>query len=443
MAMLFLALCGGRSVVAQEAGADWQPQRPVTIIVPSNPGGGWDQTARFLQRAIQQEDLLPVPLEVVNRGGGGGTLALAELVERFSGDSHKLMMTGSVMVSSALMNDSKYSLEDVTPIARLTGEYMVVAVSDNSPYQSLADLIEAFEANPRSISWGGGSAGSSDQLFLYQFSEALGIPLRDVNYVAFTGGGEANVALMGGQVSAVVTGFGEISAIADSGRVRLLAVSSEQRVENSEVPTFKESGVPVTFENWRGVVAPPNISSAQKAYYTRLVTNAHDTDVWQNALRLNNWQDGFSTDPVFGEFISQRTSITRSTLQKMGVGNSGAISVIGPYFFPNLVGAGLVAIVLIFLVRNLRSLFLRTHHAPGDIAAGRPRWRRFALIVLILLLYAVALRGAGFLLSTPFFVFGMSQVISRGQAVRDALFAVLLTGFVYAVFELFLQVKIP
>ena len=148
LAILFLTLCGGRSVVAQEAGADWQPQRPVTIIVPSNPGGGWDQTARFLQRAIQQEDLLPVPVEVVNRGGGGGTLALAELVERFSGDSDKLMMTGSVMVSSALMNDSKYSLEDVTPIARLTGEYMVVAVSDNSPYQSLADLIEAFEANP-------------------------------------------------------------------------------------------------------------------------------------------------------------------------------------------------------------------------------------------------------------------------------------------------------
>ena len=214
----------------------WTPERSTTIIVPSNPGGGWDQTARFLQRAIIEEDLLPVSLDVINRGGGGGTIALAEVVEQYEGDADKLMVTGFGMVGSSLMHESDYSLDQVTPIARLTGEFQVIAVAQNSPYQTIHELLTEFERDPQSISWAGGSAGGSDQIFIVQVAEALGIPPSDVNYVAFTGGGEANAALMGEQVTAAITGFGEISSIAESGRVRLLAVSSPTRIVDENLP---------------------------------------------------------------------------------------------------------------------------------------------------------------------------------------------------------------
>ncbi len=146
------------SDIAQASDGDvssWQPQKPITFIVPSNPGGGWDQTARFLQRSIIVEELSPVSFEVVNRGGAGGTISLAELVDRYEGDSHKLMMSGFGMVGSILMHDSKHDLSSTTPIARLTSEFQAIGVPANSPFQTLDDLIAAFKADPSSFAWGG------------------------------------------------------------------------------------------------------------------------------------------------------------------------------------------------------------------------------------------------------------------------------------------------
>jgi len=421
----------------------WKPVKPITIIVPSNPGGGWDQTARFMQRAIQEENLLPVSIEVVNRGGAGGTIALAELVERYKGDPYKLMVTGFGMVGSALMHDSDYSLPITTPLARLTGEYQVIAVPTESPYQTLEELMAAFKADPQSISWAGGSAGGSDQIFIVQVAEALGIPAESVNYVAFTGGGEANAALMGNQVTAGITGYGEISGIVESGRVRLLAVSSETRIVNPDLPTFMEKEVYVTFQNWRGFVAPPGITPKQKAYYTNVFTKASQSELWQKALEANQWQDSFMVDPEFYSFLNDNKAVTAKTLASIGLGKSSEISAIGPYFFPKIIGIGLLLSGLFFVVPALHPRVAGTVVANDITLNDDPKWQAFAMTSGLFLIYILALRFVGFIIATPLFIVAISWVIGSRKLVRDIIVALILTGAIYLIFENLLKVQVP
>lgn len=444
LASFFAGAIAANAQPQNDIAPTWQPDRPTTIIVPSNPGGGWDQTARFLQRAIIEEDLLPVSLEVINRGGGGGTIALAEVVEQFEGDADKLMVTGFGMVGSALMHGSDYSLEQVTPIARLTGEFQVIAVAQNSPYQTIEELLSAFQRDPRSISWAGGSAGGSDQIFIVQVAETLGISPSDVNYVAFTGGGEANAALMGEQVTAAITGFGEISGIAESGRVRLLAVSSPTRIVDDALPTFIESGVDVTFQNWRGIVAPPGLTKAQQDYYVDVVTRARASTIWQETLARNNWQDSFLVGAEFSSFLTSNRERTAQTLTAMGVGSSSDSSAIGPQFFPRIVLIGLIVSGLLIAAPTLRT---RLAGAVGGVDDDQredgPAWSAFAIIAGFALTYVFALAFVGFVVATPIYIFGVSQMIQRGSYVRDGIIAVTMTGTIYLIFEHLLNVTVP
>jgi len=443
LAMMILAACASEMSNGSGSG-DWQPQKPVTLIVPSNPGGGWDQTARFIQKEILAEDLLPVPMEVINRGGAGGTIGLSELIERYKGNPHKLMVTGFGMVGSALMHDSEYSLLSVTPIARLTGEYQVIAVSTESPYQTLEDLLAAFKADPESISWAGGSAGGSDQIFIVQVAEALGIPSEKVNYVAFTGGGEANAALMGNQVTAGITGYGEISSIVEAGRINLLAVSSEVRIVNPDLPTFIEKGVNVTFQNWRGIVAAPGITPSEKAYLVDLVTKAQASAGWQQTLERNQWQDSFMVDPEFQTFLAENKEKTAKTLASMGIGKSSEISAIGPEFFPRAVGIGLVVSALFFLVPAFQQRRAKPTAANDTvIEVNDPNWPQFLLTAALFLGYIFALRFVGFIFATPIFIVAISYIIGSRNWVRDIIVALVLTGVIYWGFENILNVNVP
>lgn len=445
--MLGIALQALASEPSRDA-QSWTPDKPITLIVPSNPGGGWDQTGRFMQRAIIEDKLLPVSLDIINRGGAGGTIALAELIETYEADPFKLMITGFGMVGSALMHDSNYSLSSVTPIVRLTGEYQVIAVSKDSPYQSLDSLMQAFKANPESISWAGGSAGGSDQIFIVQVAEALGIPSEKVNYVAFTGGGEANAALMGNQVTAGITGYGEIKSIVESGRINLLAVSSNKRIVDPYLPTFIEKGINVTFQNWRGIVAPPGISADQKSYYQTLFTQAKDSEFWQNTLKRNDWQDSYMIDPQFADFLLENKTVTQKTLASMGIGKSQDISAIGPYFFPKIIAIGIFFCSLAILIPAIRTDRTPAADTPSVIntetqAETRLIWMKFTFTAAIFLGYIFGLTLIGFLVATPVFIFSISYIIGSRKYLRDIVIALLLTGAIYAIFEHLLKVNVP
>ena len=223
------------------------------IIAPAAPGGGWDQTARAMQQALSATGIVTTPI-VENIPGAAGTIGLARFIGAERGNGDVLLVSGLIMLGGIVTYDSPVTLADAVPIARLTGEYEALAVPAASPFRTLDDLLAAFKADPESISWGGGSVGGSDQILAGLIAAAVGVEPRRVNYIGFSGGGEALSAVLGGQVSVGINGLAEFAAQIDAGALRVLAVSSAERLPGIDAPTLRERGVDVEFENWRSVV---------------------------------------------------------------------------------------------------------------------------------------------------------------------------------------------
>ena len=193
--LLLVALAaGGIALSGSALAADYK------IMAPAAPGGGWDQTARTMQQALQDEKISG-SVQVVNVPGAGGTIGLAQFVNSAKGDPNQLIVGGYVMVGAILTNASPVTLKQVTPIARLTGEYEVIVVPTASDIKDMAGLVAKLKADPGSVSWAGGSAGGTDHITAGLVAKAAGVDPTKVNYVAFSGGGEALAAILGGQVT--------------------------------------------------------------------------------------------------------------------------------------------------------------------------------------------------------------------------------------------------
>jgi putative tricarboxylic transport membrane protein len=289
------------------------------ILVPANPGGGWDQTGRALQAAMQSGGIVKT-VTVDNKGGAGGTIGLAQFVNNSKGDPHSVMMGGMVMVGAIAANKPPVNLSQVTPLARLTGEYLVVVVPASSKIQTLKELADQFKANPGSVSWGGGSAGGSDHILAGMIAQALGGDPSKVNYIAYAGGGEAQAAVMGGHVTAGISGFGEFQAQIKSGKLRALGVSGPQRIPGETVPTLKEQGVDVELVNWRAVFGAPGITDAQKKELIDSVEKATKTPSWQEAMKRNDWTDMYLAGDDFKKFLDADTARIEKIIAGLGLG---------------------------------------------------------------------------------------------------------------------------
>jgi putative tricarboxylic transport membrane protein len=311
---LALTACGQ----AGSTGADTYPSETVSIMAPADPGGGWDTTARELQQALDTGVVAP-NVEVYNVGGAGGTIGLAEFVTSNSADPHELMVTGLVMLGAIQTNRAPVDLTQVTPIASLATEYEAIAVRADSPYQTFDDLVAAFRDNPRSVSWGGGSAGGADHILVGLLAQAAGVDPAQINYIAHAGGGEAMAAILSGGVTAGVSGVSEFTDQVEAGQLRILAVSGEQPVEGVDAPTIRDTGLDVVLTNWRGLVAPPGLSSQQRDEVVGMVQRAHDTPEWQRALADHGWTDFFVTGDEFGQFLTAETDRVRTVLSEIGL----------------------------------------------------------------------------------------------------------------------------
>ena len=211
------------------------PGKPITIMVPSSPGGGWDLTARSIQQTLASEKILPVAVEVVNKPGAGGITGLADYVARK--DPNTIMAFGTAMVTSIMINKSPYNFKNISPLARLTSEHEVIAVSTNSKYKDFKELLADFKKNPKSITWGGGAPGSLDHALVAMIAMAVGVDVKDVNYVAYSGA-DALPVVMSNQVSCGVSGYAEYKPHVDAGELRFLFYSSEKRLANDPTPTI-------------------------------------------------------------------------------------------------------------------------------------------------------------------------------------------------------------
>lgn len=323
---LVLSACGalgaGGNAPASEGEAGGAPGlAELSVIVPADPGGGWDQTGRALQHDLQGTGLAKT-VTVTNVGGAGGTVGLANLANVT--DSNTLMVTGLVMVGAVETNNSQARIEDTTPIARLTEEPLVIVVPAESKYQTLKELVDDIVANGKDVTVTGGSAGGADHILAGMLLQQADVPseklVDTLNYVAYSGGGESLAALLGNKVSAGISGVGEYAEQVNAGELRALAVSSPERTELlPEVPTLHESGYAFDLTNWRGVLAPADISDADRAELEAVLTELHASDAWQATLKEKGWADAFLTGADFDDYLQQNIGDIQAVLRDIGL----------------------------------------------------------------------------------------------------------------------------
>jgi putative tricarboxylic transport membrane protein len=288
------------------------------LIAPANPGGGWDQTARVIQTMLQQAGLAS-GVQVQNIPGAGGTIGLAQFVSAKRRKSDAILVAGQTLQGAIITNKTPVSLDQVTPLARIVGEYEIVVVPVDSPIRTIADLVAKLKENPGAVSWGGGSAGSTDHIVAGLIMKAVGADVSKLNYVPHSGGGEALSSILGGHVTVGLSGYGEFGPQVNAGKLRALAVSSEKRLPGVDIPTLKEQGLDVAFFNWRGLFAPPDIRGADLETLKAAITAMAASQAWKDTVAQRQWTDLYQPANEFAAFLKEDRVVMQGILTDLGL----------------------------------------------------------------------------------------------------------------------------
>jgi putative tricarboxylic transport membrane protein len=431
LALLLLLACGA-------AAQAQPPYQTLRLIAPAAPGGGWDQTARAMQQVLQRIGAARV-VTVENVSGAAGTIGLARFIGAERGRGDVLLVSGLIMLAAIVTHQSPVTLADTTPVARLIGEYEVIVVPAASPFRSLRDLVDAFRARPESVAWGGGSAGGTDQVLAGLIADAVGVAPRRVNYVAFSGGGDMLAALLGRQLAVGVNGFGEMQAQIEAGGLRVLGVSSAERVAGIDAPTLREQGVDVELVNWRSVVAPPAVSDDDRRRLVDTVQAMVRSPEWREVLARYRWIDSFLAGPELDAFVAAEETRVRAILQQLGTSSGATATTAVATGYPLLVLAGL-------LVTGLAAAGVfrgsRAASAPAP-TMSRERLRTAALLGGGLLLHLALLERAGFVIASAVLFWAVARSFDDRHPVRDGVLAVAMAAASYALFARGLQLTLP
>jgi len=317
---MFLArLMGAAVALTLVAGAPALSQPlELKIMAPAAPGGGWDQTARSMQQALVAAGVAR-SVQVTNVAGAGGSIGIAQFVNGAKGDGNQLMVNGFVMVGALAMNKSPVTLDQVTPIARLTEETQVVVVPAASPIKTAQDLAAALKSDIAKVTFAGGSAGGVDHVMAALLAGAVGADATRINYIPFSGGGESLAAILGGKVTAGISGLSEYEGQIKSGKLRAIGVSSEKRLAGVDIPTFKEQGIDLVIANWRSVVAPPGITAEQRKTLSEAVEKMVRSDAWREILKQKGWDDAYLSGDGFADFLKKETVRVTDVLKSVGL----------------------------------------------------------------------------------------------------------------------------
>jgi putative tricarboxylic transport membrane protein len=310
--MAALAATGAISPLALAAGAN------LKMMIPANPGGGWDSTGRALGKALQDAQAAAT-VNYENKGGAAGAIGLAQFVNANKGNGDALMVMGAVMLGGIITGKPPVTLSQATPIARLTSEYNVFVLPASSPLKTMADVVEQMKKDPGSVKWGGGSRGSTEHIAAAMIARAVGVDPSKINYVAFRGGGEATAAILGGNVTIGGSGYSEFAEYIKTGKMRAIAVTSEKRLAGIDVPTLKEQNIDVVIGNWRGVFGAPGITAEQRKALTDAIVKATKSKAWAEAMEKNQWTPALLTGPAFDKFVDDEFASLRAVMVKSGM----------------------------------------------------------------------------------------------------------------------------
>ena len=290
----------------------------IKMMLPANPGGGWDTTGRALGKALTDSGAAST-VTFDNKGGAAGAIGLAQFVNGSKGDPNAMMGMGAVMLGGIITGKPPVNLSQATPLARLTSEYNVFVLPANSPFKNMADVVAQLKKDPGSVKWGGGSRGSTEHVAAAMLAREAGVDPSKINYVAFRGGGEATAAILGGNVTVGGSGMSEFSEYIKTGKMKGIAVTSETRLKGNDIPTMKEQGYNVVIGNWRGVYGAPGITPAQRKDLIDMIVKATKSATWQEALKKNDWTPALLTGAEFEKFVDDEFASLRATMVKSGM----------------------------------------------------------------------------------------------------------------------------
>lgn len=308
------------TVAVAAAMATGAAQAQVNVMLPAGPGGGWDTTGRQAFQALNESGIYTGGVNFTNTGGAGGTIGLAEFASNYSGQPDALAVFGAITVGAIELNDSPIDLSEFRPVARLTAEYLVIAVAANSEIDTLDELAAALKEDPGGTPVGGGSAGGVDHIALALLAQEADVPVSEINYIPQTSGAETVTAIVNGTLTAGISGTSEFADFAEQGRIKILGVTSaERRPGLEDVPTFIESGYDVELANWRGFLAAPGAPDENYQMWVENFRQLSTTDAWQQVLKTQGWEDYFLAGEEFGEFIEQETERQGQILRDAGL----------------------------------------------------------------------------------------------------------------------------
>ena len=290
----------------------------VKMMIPANPGGGWDSTGRALGKALQ-DAAVASSVTYENKGGAAGAIGLAQFFNASKGDPNALMVMGAVMLGGIITGKPPVSITQVTPIARLTTEYNVFVLPENSPFKTMADVVAQMKKDPGSVKWGGGSRGSTEHVAAAMIAREVGVDAAKINYVPFRGGGEATAAILGGNVTVGGSGYSEFQQYIEAGKMKAIGVTSGARLKGINVPTLKEQGINVEIGNWRGVYGAAGITPAQRDALTEMIVKATKSKAWAEAIEKNGWTPALLTGKAFDEFVDRDFASLRAVMVKSGM----------------------------------------------------------------------------------------------------------------------------
>jgi putative tricarboxylic transport membrane protein len=428
----------GFTVVLVFSGGTPAPAQPIyshlRIVVPANPGGGWDVNARAMQPALHATGRVKTS-SVENIPGAGGTIGLARFVSAERGNGDVVMVSGLTMLGAIMTYGSLLTFADVTPIARVLSEYEVVVVPANSSFQSMDDVVRAFKANPESIAWGGGSTGGCEQMLAWLIAEAVGVDPRRVNYVAFAGNGESIPAILGGQVTVGLSPLAAIAPHIEAGMVRVLGISSSERVPTLDAPTLREQGVNVELENWKALFAPPGVTDADRERLEASVASLAESAEWRQALERYRWNDRLLTGPALLAFIQAEESRLRAITRKIG-GSKSASAISDVYPATVLMAFGALMVGFILRVR-------RSEHEPSPAGFKGSGWTAIVLILAGAVIELTLMESLGFVVASAVLFWLTARAFDSRHPLRDAASAIAVSTGAYLIFARLLDLSLP
>ena len=302
------------------AQAAWQPQKPVEIVVGTSPGGGQDTSARFIQKLIQERQLVNVPSAIVNKPGGGSSIGYAYL-NQHPGDAHYLMLLTVPLVTNHILGLSDIAPGELTPISVLFDDYIVATVAPNSPIKSGRDLIDRLKKDPFSVSIGIPSLTGGGNFAIVMVAQAAGVDPRKLKSVVFKSGGDSVTALLGGHIDVMMSTTAAPLAQRKQGKARIIAVAAPKRMPGliSDVPRWAEHGASVIFSNWRAIVGPRGLTRSQVQYWEGVFQKLVSEPQFKEDLERNLWVSNFKGSDETRKFLQDEYDRLKVLLTELGM----------------------------------------------------------------------------------------------------------------------------